>query len=148
MKELSDHNSDQFVYLNRSKKRLDNLESHTNSKFLQTLGKKWAKAAIVTLASGSAILFSANRVKADEVDQNQATNVQQENQDQNTEQSQTQNNNQANAENSGQQNNDDQQADTQADDAQTADKAGQKDANGVELPANNQDHVKGNVQDA
>ena len=32
--------------------------------------------------------------------------------------------------------------------AQTDDQAGQKDANGVELPANNQDHIKGNVQDA
>ena len=32
--------------------------------------------------------------------------------------------------------------------AQKNDKAGQKDANGVELPANNQDHIKGNVQDA
>ena len=37
---------------------------------------------------------------------------------------------------------------TTANDDQTADEAGQKDANGVELPANHQDHVKGNVQDA
>lgn len=37
---------------------------------------------------------------------------------------------------------------TTANEDQTADEAGQKDANRVELPANHQDHVKGNVQDA
>lgn len=93
MKELSEHSSEKFVYLNRSKKRLDNLESYTHSKFLKTLRKNWAKAAIVTLASGSAILFSANKVKADEVEQNQATEVQQGSQatDQTQNQSSTQN---------------------------------------------------------
>lgn len=143
MKELSEHSSEKLVYLNRSKKRLDNLESYTHSKFLKTLRKNWAKAAIVTLASGSAILFSANKVKADEVEQNQATEVQQGSQA--TDQTQNQSDN---SENTGQQNSDNGQADTQVDEVQTADKAGQKDANGVELPANNQDHVKGNVQDA
>lgn len=46
------------------------------------------------------------------------------------------------------QSNQNQQSQQTTQDAQTADQSGQKDAQGVELPANNQDHIKGNVQSA
>lgn len=157
-----------YNYLSLSKNRLNTVVFNEGK--VKNLRKKFTTAAIIALTSGTTVLFTTNQVKAattseQEVTtaaQNAATNDQQkmaeankilpkqgftqdvDTQDTNTtskqEQdtiAQTQTVNQATT-----------KQDDDGEQAQTQDEAGHKDANGVELPANNQDHVKGNVQSA
>lgn len=178
-----------YSYLNQSKGHLNLLTGRASGGKLRELRKNFATAAIIALASGTTLLFSANSVKADETnDANvQNNNTQQSEQTaSNNQQDDQQSVNQSSTnneltdklqddQNTDQQNQNSQAATTQSnqnnqtasntaqaktvskqanpaqpkdDQTQTDDEAGQKDANGVELPANNQDHVKGNVQSA
>ena len=199
-------NVSNYTYLNLSKKYLDIVTDKGDNNRLKNLRKKFATAAIITLASGTTLLFSANSAKADSisdtnvknnnqlttlvVQQNGAqtsnnktvnqdsvnsvrnpnkpgteqklTDQSQDNQntsDQVSEESSTGQSQQAQTVQENQKANNATSAsqaksatvmpkDSDDDQQQTADQAGQKDANGVELPANNQDHIKGNVQDA
>lgn len=122
---MKDFSNKKFQYLNKSRKCLDiNQGAATRHSIMKR--NKVAAAVIITLTSGSMILFSSNNsVKAD-----QASPVQTQTQLQNQLQTREVND------------------DSQQNEAQAQDQAGQKDQNGVELPANHQDHVKGNVQGA
>lgn len=127
MKDFS--NKNKFQYLNKSRKCLDIKQNRAGHNSI--ILNKMTAAAIITLASGSMILFSSNNsVKADQT---------------NTVQSQLQEQKQTQTQESGQTQ---VPKDDESDQAQTQDEAGHQDANGKELPANQQDHVKGNVQGA
>lgn len=158
MTDFSKQQADKFSYLNNSRRCLDMYEAKKASVKLRSFRKTWTTAAIIALTSGSAILFSTQQVKADTTTPDSAeTNV---NNQQGTTEAQTNDISAAvktaatNIENQSQ--NDSSKATLQtqntrpADDSedQTSDEAGQKEKNGVELPANNQDLVKGNVKDA
>ena len=70
-------NVSNYTYLNLSKKYLDIVTDKGNNNRLKDLRKKFATAAIITLASGTTLLFSANSAKADSISD---TNVKNNNQ--------------------------------------------------------------------
>lgn len=237
MNKTDSKEKNQFKFVYQSGQRLNQVHNQKNSYFLSRLRKKWARAAIVALASSTVLLFSTHNVKADvqkpnddqqpdpvtqktgeqagqtlqavqrkkdavpadlqkqaqsdEVALNNAarqadktvvaenkntaavttqesnstvanqstdakknTNVQQTQQQAQTKVATNDTTTVANQKAKNQNNTGDKNSNTQSpvknpvDDGQTEDQAGQKDANGVELPANNQDHVKGDVQSA
>lgn len=191
-----------YSYLNQSRNHLNLVTGKENDSKLKIWRKNFATAAIIALASGTTMLFSAHSVKADEVDditvqndkQVNTTIVQNNKDQQSSDTQQNVNENRASSQQairrpgtgnkltdqwpdnyqSDQQNNSSQaettkisttgysnQTEQQSNNTvpstvasstvykeSSDDQAGQKDTNGVELPANNQDHIKGNVQDA
>lgn len=166
----ANHDNDQFKFVYKSGQTLDRV-GNNNIGLLSKLRKKWTGAAVIALASSSVLLFSTQNVKAAQQDgQDKGSNdpvVQENNQnnnqilqaverkaDKDVGQPELDTQKQVKEVNNSTNNQDlkESQSNTNASevkaDNQTADQAGQKDANGVELPANNQDHIKANVQSA
>ncbi|MBP2057091.1 subtilisin family serine protease [Lactobacillus colini] len=122
---------DKLRYLNKSRSLLESNLSVPKS-------NKKVVATLATLASGVVILLSTPVAKADTISNTQVQNK--------TEQLQNKNQDQQNLISSVKPK--DENDNNEGEEEQVEDEAGHKDSNGVEIAANNQDHLKGNVKSA
>lgn len=142
----NDHKDLSFLF--KSVDRLAALETQKKADTIISVRKKWVAAAMIALASGSTVLLTSNTVNAATSDANSEVQVTAQNQ--NTTENKTQAGDTANNHDTEQnvtvQANSSQQSNQETN---TTDQNNTPENNNqVQAPANQADHVKGNVQSA
>lgn len=157
-----------YSYVFCTKKRLELVQTNKHQNNLSVLRKKWATAAILALASGSVMIFSPNaKVHAAEnqsdVVEKTSTNEKQQNETSSQDNQQVESDTEANTNKNESADQNQQSNEVKSDQTNLADQNQEKNtqtgentatesneskAEQVTPPANNQDHVKGNVQSA
>lgn len=142
----NDHKDLSFLF--KSVDRLAALETQKKADTIISVSKKWVAAAMIALASGSTVLLTSNTVNAATSDANSEVQVTAQNQ--NTTENKTQAGDTANNHDTEQnvtvQANSSQQSNQETN---TTDQNNTPENNNqVQAPANQADHVKGNVQSA
>lgn len=145
MSNFSEPDNNKFSFVFKTKENLNRVEAQRRSKAMQSMRNKWVAAAIIALASGSSVLLSQNTASAATTDNTaNGVNVQVVDNKQKQTETKTADNVQNNNKTAQTENKQDNQVQQNA----SADQNATEKQNKVTPPANQADHVKGNVQSA